>query len=824
MNIVRILKYKFSCNFILISLLFFLNSCNLCKYVADDELLLRKENIEILEHNNSINFSNDELFELLTQKPNLEILSNYNFHLRLYNLTSQKRIHKKIIKKQDKIDIVNKKINLKNEKILSVDSTLPIKTLKSRKLVLGERIRNKGEAPVIYSPLKSQRSKDQLKTFLFNRGFFNAKVLDSIFYLKKKKQIDLHYYVKLGNPTFLNSVNYKCDDKIISNHLETIKSTSIFKKEEIFDTDQLVIERNRINDFLRNKGFYFFNKEFIYFDIDSNNLDNRVNLTLGIQNYKILDSSINNFHELNHNQFIIEKVNVKIKSNRNIESNLNIDSISRPGIYINNYNPISFKKKIFQKSILLKKGDLYRQELAQNTYKRLISLGLFKYVSISFDTVANNSLISNIDLAPSKVQNFSFSVDGTNKDRLLGVLGSLNYTHNNLFHGGEKLLLSLKGSFEIQMLLTDNRQSGSSIRPNTTEFGPEFHFILPKYFLINSLGIVKNHINPSTEFTAAYNIQNRPDFYRKNQEFSFGWIFHERKKTTWHINPFLISLVDFKLDSSFKSLIDNLDNEYILASFQDHVVAGGVFSFEFNGQDLNQNSNSFYLKSTFESAGGSLFRFHELSNKEKNISSNSYDFLGIRYAHFQKLTIDLRYYHPISDRSKIVYRLYSGIGIPRKNLSQALPFEKSFFAGGSNSLRAWRARSLGPGSFYDSNQRYDKIGDIKFEGNVETRFPITELVEGALFVDFGNVWLMGFDSARPLGKFNWKNAIDDLAVGAGFGLRFNFEFFILRADLAIPIKNPGLPDNKNSWIFNSSRNLRKEFFPLQLNLGIGYPF
>jgi outer membrane protein assembly factor BamA len=219
-----------------------------------------------------------------------------------------------------------------------------------------------------------------------------------------------------------------------------------------------------------------------------------------------------------------------------------------------------------------------------------------------------------------------------------------------------------------------------------------------------------------------------------------------------------------------------------------------------------------------------LFRFHELSNKEKNISSNSYDFLGIRYAHFQKLTLDLRYYQPIFDRSKIVYRLYSGIGIPRKNLIQALPFEKSFFAGGSNSLRAWRARSLGPGSFYDSNQRFDKIGDIKFEGNIETRFPITELVEGALFVDFGNVWLMGFDSLRPKGKFNWKTSINDLAVGAGFGLRFNFEFFILRADLAIPIKNPSLPDNKNSWIFNSSRNLRKEFFPLQLNLGIGYPF
>jgi len=385
MNIVRILKYKFSHNFILIILLFFLNSCNLCKYVADDELLLRKENIEILDHNYSINFQEEELFELLNQKPNLKILSSYNFHLSLYNLTSQKRIDNQIIKKQSKIDIVNKKINLKNEKILSIDSTLPIKTLKSRKLVLGERIRNKGEAPVIYSPLKANRSKDQIKTFLFNKGFFNSTVLDSIFYLKKK-QIELRYYIKLGNPTFLNSVKYKCDDELILNYLDTIESTSSFKKGEIFDTDLLVFERNRINDFLRNRGFYFFNKEFIYFDIDSNNLSNRIDLTLGIQNYKKLDSTINNFHELNHKQFTINKVNVNIKTNQNLESNLSIDSISKSGIYIYNYNPISFKKKIFNKSIRLKKGDLYTNELAQNSYKRLISLGLFKYVTISFDT------------------------------------------------------------------------------------------------------------------------------------------------------------------------------------------------------------------------------------------------------------------------------------------------------------------------------------------------------------------------------------------------------------------------------------------------------
>ena len=216
-----------------------------------------------------------------------------------------------------------------------------------------------------------------------------------------------------------------------------------------------------------------------------------------------------------------------------------------------------------------------------------------------------------------------------------------------------------------------------------------------------------------TEFTGAFNVQERPDFSRLNQELSFGWVFHEKKNTTWHINPLLLSIVDVAINSSFQEQINSLNDQFILASFQDHVVAGGVYSFEYNDQNINLNTNSFYAKITLESAGGLLFRFHELPQKEKNTVTNSYDFFGIRYAHFQKTTLDFRYYHPISENSKMVYRIYSGIGLPRENLREALPFEKSFFAGGSNSIRAWRARSLGPGSFYDSSMRFDKIGDIK---------------------------------------------------------------------------------------------------------------
>lgn len=822
MNIVRITKYKFLENFIFSYLFIFIfSSCSITKHVPEDEFLLRKVKIEFLNSNNSNTISKEELYDLLLQKPNRKVFSNFRFYLRLYNLSNQQRIDQKIVKKQIKIEKVNLKIKQQNRSSLILDSNYIQKPLKERKLAFGERIQNTGEAPVIYSALKLNRTKEQLKNYLFNKGYFKNEITDSTTVLDNG-QIDIQYFIHLREPMYLSSIKYQCPEILISSYLDSIESNSFLKKGAIFDTDNLVKERNRINDFLTNSGFYNFNKEFIYFDIDTNYVSKTVNITLGIQNYKKIDKINNSFQDLTHKQFKISKVNIQIGDSSKFNNIAKLDSIENSFLKIVNYQPINFKSKVFKNSIFFKKDDYYKKSVAQQTYRSLISLGLFKYVNISFDTLTDNKLVGNIELTPSKTQNLSLSLDGTNNERLFGFQGGIDYFHNNLFHGGEKILISLKSSFEIQLLLTDSKETGISNKPNTTEFGPEFHFYLPKYLLINKIGNLRKHINPITEFTGAFNIQDRPDYYRRNQELSFGWVFHENKTTTWHINPLLISIVDIEINSDFQNQIESYNDQYILSSFQDHVVAGGVFSFEYNGQNLSYNSNSLYFKTTFESAGGTLFNFHELINKDKNPLTDSYDFLGIRYAHFQKATLDLRYYQGLSDRSKIVYRIYSGVGIPKKNLSDALPFEKSFFAGGSNSLRAWRARSLGPGSYFEDSTRYDKIGDIKFEGNVEARFPISKWIEGAFFVDFGNIWLIGYDSLRPEGKFNWNNVLDDIAIGTGFGLRLNFEFFILRADLAIPFKNPGIPKDNNQWIFKSEK--RDDHFSPLLNLGIGYPF
>ena len=620
MNIVRITKYKFLENFIFSYLFIFIfSSCSITKHVPEDEFLLRKVKIEFLNSNNSNTISKEELYDLLLQKPNRKVFSNFRFYLRLYNLSNQQRIDQKIVKKQIKIDKVNLKIKQQNRSSLILDSNYIQKPLKERKIAFGERIQNTGEAPVIYSALKLNRTKEQLKKYLFNKGYFKNEITDSTTVLDNG-QIDIQYFIHLREPMYLSSIKYKCPEILISSYLDSIKSNSFLKKGAIFDTDNLVKERNRINDFLTNSGFYNFNKEFIYFDIDTNYVSKTVDITLGIQNYKKIDKINNSFKDLTHKQFKISKVNIQIGDSSKFNNIAKLDSIENSFFKIVNYQPINFKSKVFKNSIFFKKDDYYKKSVAQQTYRSLISLGLFKYVNISFDTLTENKLVGNIELTPSKTQNLSLSLDGTNNERSFGFQGGIDYFHNNLFHGGEKIIISLKSSFEIQLLLTDSKETGISNKPNTTEFGPEFHFYLPKYLLINKIGNLRKHINPVTEFTGAFNIQDRPDYYRRNQELSFGWVFHENKTTTWHINPLLISIVDIEINSDFQNQIESYNDQYILSSFQDHVVAGGVFSFEYNGQNLSYNSNSFYFKTTFESAGGTLFNFHELINKDKKLT------------------------------------------------------------------------------------------------------------------------------------------------------------------------------------------------------------
>ena len=811
--------------FIFISII---TSCNISKHVEEDKLLVKKVDIEIKKSDYLSKIDVEELKEVIKLKSNRKILNLFRFHLRLYNLSNTNRIQKKVLKRAEKTKLKNQKIELNNNQRLAQDSTYKKKPLLERKLTLGEKFQRAGEAPSIYSELMSDRSKIQLKNYLFNKGFFEANITDSIS-LRRKNQVNVYYEVSLGPLTTVNHFELTSNDSIINQQVDKLKDRIFIKSGNAFDSDVLKLQRNSLTNYLQNNGFYTFNKEFIYYKIDSANLKNKVNISMGIQNYKKVNED-NNLFELPHKQYYLNEVNVKINKSLITPDWGCRDTTTSKSLNILNCQPITYQKRLLKNAITFQNGELYQKSDAIETYKRLISLGLFKSVLLSFDTINQNQLNAQIDLVPAKTQHFSISVDGTNNDGLFGVEGSMNYAHKNLFHGGERFLLSMKGALEMQLLLTDNDSSSNQNSFNTVEWGPEIHFYIPKYFLINKVGPLKKHTNAKTDITLSLNYQKRPDFTRWNQEFSYGWVIHEKKPITWHINPILISAIDIENSTAFQLQIDSINDQFLAASFQDHIVAGSVFSFEYNSQKTKMNRNEFYAKATVESAGGLLYQIHELIGKDKNNITNSYDLLGIRYAHYKKASVDLRYYQPVLYRSKMVYRVFGGVGIPQSNLSEALPFEKSFFSGGANSMRAWRARSLGPGRFYDSITRYDKIGDIQLEANIEARFPLNEWIEGALFVDMGNVWLSKEDPVRIDGQFKWNSFLNDLAVGGGFGLRLNFDFFIVRADLAIPLRNPVIHagndaiDITDPWIFNGPFDVRKNYHPLQFNLGIGYPF
>ena len=213
------------------------------------------------------------------------------------------------------------------------------------------------------------------------------------------------------------------------------------------------------------------------------------------------------------------------------------------------------------------------------------------------------------------------------------------------------------------------------------------------------------------------------------------------------------------------------------ASYQDHIIASTKLSFTYNGQDIKKKQkNQYYFQSIFETAGNSLRAFYNLTNQELN-SDGAYEFLGIRFAQFAKLSGDFRHYNNLTKRIRVVSRVAGGVGIPLKNLNEALPFEKSFYAGGANGMRAWKARTLGPGSYYDSTRSFDKIGDIQLEGNFEIRFPISSWIEGATFLDAGNIWLINEDSLRTGAEFKAENFIAEIGIRNGIWLTNGFGFF-----------------------------------------------
>jgi len=820
---------------IFIALILVISACNPTKKLQDGQYLLQKNTIICDEKS----IDAYELDGILKQKPNTRIFKKIPFHLIVYNWPDTVKMNEKTEKRHKRIERKNHRRELKGKKP------------KELKISFKERVGNwlmnsVGEAPVILDSAKVKTSTQQLNYYVFNKGYFKNTVTDSIYVDTKRKRAYVTYKITANKPYVINTVNFTIDDKKLKKLIEKIQKESLVKVGEVIDMDKLDAERERINSYLKDRGYYYFNKEFVYFSLDSALCRYSVDVNINIHNVTRPDpKNPDSLIQTPHVRYNVANIYVNtdfdpIIAGDELKSSVYDTVYTADSSFIMIYNPnkgkIKFKPDELVQSIYLSLGTTYRQKEVDNTYKKLSSLGIYKNISISFqpNLYDPNMLDCYINLVPSKRQSFLAEATGTNKSGNLGIQVNTSYRNKNVFRGGESFKFSLHGGIEAQQPVTNQDDQildvdGGIVTDlvpvntfNTLEFGPEISLNIPKFLLPFNLVKFSKNSSPQTVFNTKYNYQRRPDFTRSITEANWAYQFvipGKEENVNKTFNSFYFTLLNVSgvnISNETDEFIDRLillNDQLLINSYRDHLIVGSQLSYTFNVASPSRLNDAFYLKTGLDWGGNLLRAFMHLTDRPLD-STGAYSLIGIQYAQYVKTDIEARYYINFNEDSKMIFRTYGGIGFPGKNFNQALPFEKSFFVGGSNGLRAWKARAVGPGSFVDSLNSLDKIGDIAIEANIEYRFDLFGFIEGALFTDVGNIWNIKENDARPGSGFSNK-FLSELAIGAGIGLRLDLSFFVVRFDFAVPIKDPEFPVG-DRWTFDIRRT--------NINVGIGYPF
>lgn len=818
---------KPSYSFPLLAAVFFLLcvACSPSRKLNEGEFLLDKN--FIIDKDTKIDKS--EIENYIKQKPNKRILVLFRFHLWLYNLANEEKIKRKRIQ-------YNKKIERKNTKRLAKGK----KAKRSDKQLIGEWLLDIGEAPVKLDTLLTEKSTKQIKLFLNNKGFFISSVTDSIHY-KRGKKATVFYKIKAAEPYTINHLNYKIHDDLLKYFVDSDTANTLLKKGSNYDVDMLQNERDRVTDALNNNGYYLFTRDFIYYEIDTNLGNKKVNVTMGIKNFvkrvnNFSDSTVEASHQRFHiNEIYIQPDFVSKKSDQQKKDTLVIDNYT-----ILHTSKLKYKTRVLLNAIFVRKGELYQLKNVEDSYKKLSELKAFKTINIFFVQKDEKTLDCFIQLSPVLKQSFTVETEGTNRSGNLGISGSFVFQNRNLFKGAEVFELQLKGGIEAQRTYSDNTNNITTPiqQFNTIELGPELNIYIPRFLVPFKIKSSKQS-NPKTIFTSSYNFQQRPDYTRYILNFSYGYTWKTSNRIRHTFNPVDINFVKVELDEKFEAYLrDKVQNAFIINSFSNHLTPSTRYTFIFNDQDVKKQINFSYFKINAESSGNILRGFYNLVNSisDEDVfikdSLNRYTIQDIAYSQYLRFDIDYRYYYSSSEINKVVFRIAAGLGRPLTNF-KVLPFERSFFSGGANGIRAWQARTLGPGSYSDSTSFLWNFGDGQLEGNIEYRLKLFKIINGALFIDAGNIWLRHPDAKRPGGEFKLNRFYKEIAIGSGIGIRADFNFFIIRFDVGLKLRDPQFLENERwviqhafdkTWKDQYYESHKKAYNFLAFNIGIGYPF
>ncbi len=806
-----------------------LSSCLGTKYLKKDESILYKQKIKT-----SSELNVEEISPLISQTPNSRFLGLPIAHLvHIYKFGENVRDTAHLNNKIEKLDtkyskkIAAAKSSSKKTKLNSKKFTKQEKL--KRKLNEGNQLMRLGEELAVFDSSTMYLSEKNIQNYLFSIGYFNAIIKTES--ETNNQRTKTEYSIEAGKPYRIDSIIYQIADPKVESLFYKEISQSLLKKAK-YEQGTFGAERDRVYDMLSNNGYYNFKRQYVQFEVDSTTLDNqRLIIRENIANPSVGEE---------HKAFRIDSV---IFSNETIKS-------TRKEL-IKNYQDITFNfsndkypERILAWRIFLEKDSLYSKQLTLETQKQLSYLDVFKFVNINYDS-SGGKFIANIFTSPLKKNETSTEVGLSVLDQagaLPGPFFNFNAKSRNVFGGLE--IIQLSGNTSIQGIKSVSDQNNNYSR---FQYGGELSITFPQFLfpMKESLRASIGKYNPRTKIATGINFEDRiSEYQRTTFNGSMSYIWQVRDNSQFTLRPFDLSYIYSDPSKSFQddlNALKALGFNSLVSAFQSSFVSFSSISMNFNKNNYGLgNNNSRLLQAYLETAG----------NIENLLGGKPFD-AELEYYKYVKFNIDLRKNHKLNSKSALAYRLNIGAAVAPDSINTALPYEKYFFAGGSNSVRAWQPRRLGPGSFavYQSeigaseiivDNQVERPGDIIFESSIEYRRDLFGFVDYALFIDAGNIWLWnsrtvdpkkdgygdGFgDGTNDDGVFRASTFLKEIAVGAGYGFRFDFSFLVLRVDFAYKIVNPAYPLNERFMLGDYQL---KDLWDFQnkgaINIGIGYPF
>ena len=751
-----------------------LTACHITRVVPDGEQLLVKNRIDRGDVH-GVDLSDEG--KNLKQKPNRKLLGFIKFHLWAYQYGKKG------------LGIRKKQRALRR---------------------LAEKV---GEPPVLIDSNKIKISAQKLSDFYFGKGYFNNKVWFTVKpKLGYKKRAKVIYHADLNNPYQIQKLKYLTSSKIMEGILRSNSAQQRLNIGQRIDFQNIEYERNRITELFRNRGFYTFNSSHIDFEIDTSLVENQASVVLNIRNLN---------EKYAHTQHKIERILVKIDDASQQDTILYQGIQFLEGSYYINPSTLS-------KNIIFRVGELYQAEQVQKTYANLLSMDLFEFVTIRFNPSSEDStslLTAEIILQTAPKHDFTWEpqaiytdrsdVVQSTSDQNFGIANNFRINNRNVFGSGESFSLSSLTAFETQ-IRKDNNGNLNGFRQSVNA-----ELKIPSLVYFERKKISQTFTKKNTRINLSFLHDRNVSFTRNVIPFNFTYAF-SKNRFSFGITPLRISVNQAIINPDFLSTLDNSGQFYTSQLLTNNIIAGPKATIHWNNKTSKSRSYWQIKSNALELSGNLTSLYFDLFTNE---TGKNREIFGVKYSQYARSDVDLSYTFIWDENNSLAYRFNTGVGLPYGN-TEFLPFERRFFVGGGNSLRAWRPRTIGPGGYRDSSNAIsiEKTGEVLLQASTEYRFDIIDkLIDGAIFFDAGNIWNFTKDENFPDGEFRFNRFYKELALNSGVGIRFDFSYVVFRVDWGISLHDPSLVDDER-WIIKYFSRNRWVFDHSAVNFAIGFPF